>query len=60
MGRLITDEMVNEIAIVAPPDQVASRLLALYGDIFTRTGFYAPYAVPDGFWDPIRAELQAA
>jgi probable F420-dependent oxidoreductase len=60
MGRLITDEMVHQIAIVAPPDQVAKRLLAEYGDIFTRTGFYAPYAVPDGFWDPIRAELQAA
>ena len=60
MGRLITDEMVNEIAIVAPPDQVAERLLATYGDVFTRTGFYAPYPVPDGFWDPIRAELQSA
>jgi probable F420-dependent oxidoreductase len=60
MGRLITDEMVNEIAIVAPPDQVAERLLATYGDVFTRTGFYAPYPVPDGFWDPIRAALQSA
>ena len=60
MGRLITDEMVNEIAIVAPPDQVAERLLATYGDVFTRTGFYAPYPMPDGFWDPIRAELQSA
>jgi probable F420-dependent oxidoreductase len=60
MGRLITDDMVNEIAIVASPDEVATRLLDLYGDIFTRTGFYAPYAVPDRFWDPIMAELQAA
>ena len=60
MGRLITDEMVKEIAIVAPPDQVAERLLATYGDVFTRTGFYAPYPVPDGFWDPIRAKLQSA
>jgi probable F420-dependent oxidoreductase len=60
MGRLISDEMVNEIAIVAPPDQVAERLLATYGDVFTRTGFYAPYPVPDGFWDPIRARLQSA
>ena len=60
MGRLITDEMVNEIAIVAPPDQVAERLLATYGDVFTRTGFYAPYHLPDNFWDPIRSELQRA
>jgi hypothetical protein len=35
-------------------------LLATYGDVFTRTGFYAPYPVPDGFWDPIRAALQSA
>jgi alkanesulfonate monooxygenase SsuD/methylene tetrahydromethanopterin reductase-like flavin-dependent oxidoreductase (luciferase family) len=60
MGRLITDDMVNEIAIVAAPDEVADRLLATYGDVFTRTGFYAPYAVQDGFWDPIKARLQAA
>jgi len=60
MGRLITDEMVHEIAIVAPPDKVAGRLLEMYGDLFTRTGFYAPYPVPDGFWDPIKAALQSA
>lgn len=60
MGRLITDEMVHEFAIVAPPDQVAERLLALYGDVFTRTGFYAPYPVPDGFWEPIMRKLKAA
>jgi probable F420-dependent oxidoreductase len=60
MGRLITDEMVQEIAIVAPPDQVAQRLLTTYGDVFTRTGFYAPYPVPDGFWEPIKAALQSA
>jgi len=60
MGSRITDEMLHEFAIVAPPDQVAQRLLATYGDVFTRTGFYAPYRAPEGFWDPIKAELQAA
>lgn len=60
MGDLITDQMVHEFAIVAPPDQVAERLLASYGDVFTRTGFYAPYPVPEGFWDPIKAQLQSA
>jgi probable F420-dependent oxidoreductase len=59
MGRRITDEMLNEFAIVAPPDQVAGQLLAKYGDIFTRTGFYAPFPVPHGFWEPIMRELQA-
>jgi probable F420-dependent oxidoreductase len=60
MGRRITDEMLHEFAIVAPPDQIAERLLAKYGDVFTRTGFYAPYPVPDEFWRPIMQELQAA
>jgi len=60
MGHRITDDMLHEFAIVAPPDQVAKRLLALYGDVFTRTGFYAPYQVPEGFWEPIKAELQAS
>jgi len=60
MGHRITDDMLHEFAIVAPPDQVAKRLLTLYGDVFTRTGFYAPYQVPEGFWEPIKAELQAS
>jgi probable F420-dependent oxidoreductase len=60
MGRRITDEMLHEFAIVAPPGQVAERLLARYGDVFTRAGFYAPYPVPDGFWEPIMQELKAA
>ncbi len=60
MGRRITDEMLHEFAIIAPPDQVAEQLLAKYGEIFTRTGFYAPYLVPANFWQPIKAALQAA
>jgi probable F420-dependent oxidoreductase len=60
MGRRITDEILHEFAIVAPPDKVAEQLLAKYGDVFTRASFYAPYPVPDGFWEPIRQELKAA
>ena len=60
MGRRITDEMLHEFAIVAPPHQVAEGLLARFGDVFTRTGFYAPYAVPEGFWEMIIHLLQAA
>jgi probable F420-dependent oxidoreductase len=58
MGRRITDEVLDAFAVVAPPDQVASRLLARYGDIFTRLSFYAPYPVPDGLWQPVMRELQ--
>lgn len=60
MGHRITDEMLHEFAIVAPPDRVAEQLVTRYGDVFTRTGFYAPYPVRDGFWEPIMQELKAA
>ena len=59
MGRRITDEVLDAFAIVAPPNQVAARLLARYGDIFTRTGFYSPHPLPEGFWEPIIRDLQA-
>jgi probable F420-dependent oxidoreductase len=59
MTRRITDEMLHEFAIIAPPGQVAQHVLAKYGDVFTRTGFYAPYPVPQGFWQPIMREVQA-
>ena len=60
MGRRITDEMLHEFAIIAPPDKIAERLLAQYGDIFTRTGFYAPYSLPDDFWRPVMQEISAS
>ena len=41
------------------PERVAESLLTKYGDVFTRTGFYAPYPVPPGFWEPIVREVQA-
>lgn len=59
MGLLITDELLHEFAIVAPPGRVAETLLTKYGDVFTRTGFYAPYPLPEGFWQPIVREVQA-
>lgn len=59
MSSRITDDMVHEFAVVAAPEQVAQRLLARYGDVFTRLGFYAPYPTPDGFWQSILREVQA-
>ncbi|MGO9042626.1 MAG: TIGR03617 family F420-dependent LLM class oxidoreductase [Mycobacterium sp.] len=59
MSRRITDELLHEFAIVAPPGRVAETLLTKYGDVFTRTGFYAPYPLPEGFWQPIVREVQA-
>jgi len=60
MGRRIDDDVLHAFAVVAPPDQVAEQLIGRYGDIFTRTGFYGPYPVPEGFWEPIMREIQSA
>ena len=59
MGRRVTDDVLDAFAVVAAPSDVPRQLLARYGDIFTRTGFYAPYPAPDGLWDPIMRQVQA-
>lgn len=59
MGHKISDDVLEEFAVVARPDQVARGILDRYGDIFTRCGFYAPYGVADDFWGPIMREVQA-
>jgi probable F420-dependent oxidoreductase len=60
MAELITDEMLHTFAIVASPDDVAPALLDRYGAVYTRTGFYAPYPMPKGFWDPIMKAVKGA
>jgi probable F420-dependent oxidoreductase len=43
MGDLIDDEVLETIAVVAEPDQVASRLLDRYGDVVGRINLYDSY-----------------
>ena len=59
MGGLITDDMLDAFGIVGPPEEVAGRLLARYGDIVDRTS--AAYAnLPKDDRAKIIAELTAA
>jgi probable F420-dependent oxidoreductase len=44
MGACITDEMLEAVAVVAPPDEVAARVLERYGDVLDRVAFYSPYS----------------
>jgi len=60
MARLIDDDLLDAFAVVAEPDAVAPALLQRFGDVVHRVSFYAPYATPAGFWDPIVAELRSA
>jgi len=47
MGAMITDEMLETVAIVAAPRDVAPALESRLGDLVDRFGIYAPYAMPD-------------
>ncbi len=42
MGREITDEMLEQFAIMATYDQVAARIKERWGGIVDRTGFFMP------------------
>jgi probable F420-dependent oxidoreductase len=43
MPSLISDEMLDTFSITAPPDQVAERVLARYGDRLGRVAYYIPF-----------------
>ena len=48
MGGLIDDELLDALAVVAPPGQVGARVEERFGDLVDRFGFYTPYTVgPD-------------
>ncbi|MEE9278780.1 MAG: LLM class F420-dependent oxidoreductase [Myxococcota bacterium] len=44
MGTLISDDIVEAFAVVAEPDDVASKLKARYGDILDRIAAMVPFA----------------
>jgi probable F420-dependent oxidoreductase len=59
MASLIDDEVLGTFAVVAEPDQVATRLRQRFGDVIDRISFYAPYHLPRERWRQIVAELSA-
>jgi len=52
MHTEISDEMLNTIGVVAPPDEIGAAVRERYAGLLDRIGFYLPY-VPgqrDDFW----------
>ena len=41
MAAVIPDEMVDEVAVVAPIDELGAAIRARYGDRVQRVGYYA-------------------
>jgi probable F420-dependent oxidoreductase len=60
MGELITDEMLDTFAVIAPPDELAAGIVARYGDVLDRVSFDAPYSSNPELWPRLVADLKAA
>ena len=43
MPALITDEILNEVAVIAPPQEIAARIKSRYEGLLDRVTFYAPF-----------------
>jgi probable F420-dependent oxidoreductase len=59
MGSLITDDILNAFAVVAPPDEVARELGRRFADVSNRIALYAPYKRENSWWMPIVKELES-
>src|SRR6516225_4898319 len=55
MGRLITDDILDAFAVVAPLDKVAAEVKSRFGDAVDRFSFYAPYKVDPETWKGVLA-----
>jgi len=58
MAALITDEILNEFAVVAPPNQVGQALVDRFEGVVDRLSFYVPYESTNALWDRIAADVR--
>ncbi len=59
MGNCIDDEILNTLAVVTEPTNVAKELHARFGDTVDRLSFYAPYSAHPEVWAGIIDDLHA-
>jgi probable F420-dependent oxidoreductase len=52
MRELISDEMLEEIAVCGTYDSIGAKLCERYGDLLDRVSLYQPYGVPAEGWRP--------
>jgi probable F420-dependent oxidoreductase len=58
MAALVPDDLLDAVAIVAPPDEVAPAIEERYGTLLDRVALNAPYVVDPEMWAEIVADLQ--
>lgn len=59
MGDLITPEILETFAVVAPPEQVPDALLARFAGVVDRVSFYTPYQSDPEAWRAMIDKLRA-
>ena len=55
MGELVSEEMLETFAVVAPSSEVAAGVSARVGDVVDRFSFYAPYRLDEERWAEVLA-----
>jgi probable F420-dependent oxidoreductase len=59
MGELISDEVLDAFAVVAPMGEVATQVKARFGDCVDRFSFYAPYKMSPEEWAGVLAGFRS-
>jgi probable F420-dependent oxidoreductase len=59
MGQLVTDEMLDEFAVIGSPAEVAQGVRERFEGRVTRLSFYAAYPVAAPLWDELLAAVRS-
>lgn len=59
MGTHISDEVLEEFAVIAPRGEVAQAIRKRFDGVVDRFSFYVPYDVPIGYWDDTVRDLRS-
>jgi probable F420-dependent oxidoreductase len=58
MAEVVHDDLLDAVAVVAAPDQVATEITRRYGGILDRVALNAPYATDPDVWQQIARDLR--
>jgi probable F420-dependent oxidoreductase len=58
MAAMVPDELLEAVAVVAEPDQVATEITRRHGSVLDRVALNAPYPADPGLWQRIAEDLR--
>ncbi|GAA2866938.1 LLM class F420-dependent oxidoreductase [Pseudonocardia halophobica] len=58
MGTLIDDDVLDAVAVVGEPEEIAPELLRRYGDLFSRCSLYTPWDADAALVTGIAADVR--